>query len=276
MHVIILAGQRAGQVNPLAEAHGVSHKCLVPIAGRPLIVHVISAVAKTPDIASVRVVVEREAFAAVGALAPGAILIPSQANLADSVIAGMQGIDGPTVITTADNVNLTPGALDAMRAALGSGADVAIAMARKDDVLAAHPDGQRRFYTFADDAYSNCNLYALAGPHALKAADAFRGGGQFAKSAKRIIDAFGLFNLLLFRSGLVSLDGAMRRVSKRFGLNVRAVVLEDGRHAIDVDNERTYRVAEELLKMRLARAAEAAAPAVPSEFSPSVRASAHA
>lgn len=275
MHVVILAGQRAGQVNPLAQAHGVSHKCLVPIAGRPLIAHVIDAVAETPEIASVRVVVEREAFEAVRALAPGATLIASQANLADSVIAGMEGFDGPTVITTADNVNLTPGALDAMRAALGSGSDVAIAMARKGDVLAAHPDGQRRFYAFADDAYSNCNLYALAGPHALKAADAFRGGGQFAKSAKRIIDAFGLLNLLLFRSGLISLEGAMLRVSKRFGLRVQVVPLSDGRHAIDVDNERTYRVAQELLRMRPARAA-AAEPVAPSVFSPSVRASAHA
>lgn len=277
MHVIILAGQRAGQVNPLAEAHGVSHKCLVPIAGEPLIAHVLAAVADTRGIESVRIVVEQGAFAAVAALAGDAVLIASRPNLADSVIAGMAGVSGPTVITTADNVNLTPGALDAMRVALAGGADVAIAMARKGDVLAAHPAGQRRFYAFADDGYSNCNLYALAGPHALKAADAFRGGGQFAKSAKRIIDAFGLFNLLLFRSGLVSLEGAMRRVSKRFGLTVRPVILEDGRHAIDVDNERTYLVAEALLMARTAAARQPAASRVArSGFSRSVRASVRA
>ena len=35
--VIILAAQRAGVVNPLAERAGVSHKCLAPIYGKPLI-----------------------------------------------------------------------------------------------------------------------------------------------------------------------------------------------------------------------------------------------
>ena len=38
--VLVLAAQRAGVVNPLAERAGVSHKCIVPICGKPLIVHV--------------------------------------------------------------------------------------------------------------------------------------------------------------------------------------------------------------------------------------------
>ena len=29
--------------------------------------------------------------------------------------------------------------------------------------MAAHPEGQRRYYGFSDDEYSNCNLYGLAG-----------------------------------------------------------------------------------------------------------------
>ena len=37
-----------------------------------------------------------------------------------------------------------------------------VALARKEDVLAAHPEGQRRFYKFRDGEFSNCNLYGLS------------------------------------------------------------------------------------------------------------------
>jgi molybdopterin-guanine dinucleotide biosynthesis protein A len=39
----------------------------------------------------------------------------------------------------------------------------------------------------------------------------------------------------------------IERVYRRFGVEVRPMTVEDGRLAIDVDNERTHRVAEEML-----------------------------
>lgn len=256
MHVLILAAQRAGEANPLAVAHAVSHKCLVPIVGEALITHVLRAVAATPGVAGVSIVIEPEANAPVAPLAMAALgaipwrFVPAADNLADSVAAGIAGVDGHAIITTADNVQLTAGAMLEVDAALTQGADVVIAMARKADILAAHPEGQRRFYVFADDSYSNCNLYAIAGPHALRAAEAFRSGGQFAKNAKRIAEAFGLVNLILLRLGWISLAGGLKRISRRFGLRIEPVILADGRHAIDVDNERTYKVAETLMQAR--------------------------
>ena len=56
--VVVLAAQRTGVVNPLAERAGVSHKCLAPIAGKPLIVHVMDLIAQCPEVAKVRVMVE--------------------------------------------------------------------------------------------------------------------------------------------------------------------------------------------------------------------------
>jgi NDP-sugar pyrophosphorylase family protein len=35
MTALILAGRRGNTLDPLAAAAGVSHKCIVPIAGRP-------------------------------------------------------------------------------------------------------------------------------------------------------------------------------------------------------------------------------------------------
>jgi hypothetical protein len=89
----------------------------------------------------------------------------------------------------------------------------------------------------------------------LQAAEAFRGGGQFIKTPGAIRKAFGLRNLIRFRLRMDSLAGAMRRMSKRFGVRVIAHVLPDGRLAIDVDNQRTYDVTEELLQRDAAASA---------------------
>ena len=70
------------------------------------------------------------------------------------------------------------------------------------------------------------------------------------KSAGRMIRAFGLHNIVLLRLGFFDREGAMRRLGARLGMKVTATVFADGALAIDVDNERTYRVCEELLARR--------------------------
>lgn len=253
---IILAAQRGGTIDPLAAEAGVSHKCLVPIAGAPLIAHVAAALIATPGLRELRIVIEPAMAAAIRAILPPAavpiLVVPAADNLADSVHAAACGVDRPMVVTTADNVLLSPGAVAAMLAALAEGADVALAMATKAAVLSAHPEGQRRFYRFSDDDYSNCNLYAFGGAKAVAAAESFRSGGQFAKKPLRLIAAIGLVNLALLRFHRVSLTGAARRLSRRFRLRVAPVVLADGAHAIDVDNRRTYDAAALLLERRSA------------------------
>jgi GTP:adenosylcobinamide-phosphate guanylyltransferase len=252
---VILAAQRAGRVDPLAAEHSVANKSLVPILGVPLIRHVGEALAATPGLERLRIVVEPETIPAIqAALAglPTAVeYVVAADNLADSVYAAAEGVgDQPMVVTTADNVLLTPGAVQAMLTALERGIDVALAMATQASVLAAHPEGQRRFYRFSDDAYSNCNLYAFAGSAATKAAETFRSGGQFAKKPLRMIMALGPINLALMLLHRLSLRGAIKRLSRRFGLRVEPVILADGAHAIDVDNPRTYACALTLLEAR--------------------------
>ena len=66
--VLVLAAQRAGVVNPLAERAGVSHKCIVPICGKPLIVHVMDALARLSPAPIVRISVEPEIHAELAAL----------------------------------------------------------------------------------------------------------------------------------------------------------------------------------------------------------------
>lgn len=253
--VVILAAQRDGKLDPLAAEAGVTHKCLVPIGGRPLLAHVLAALAGVEGIESVRIAVEAGAETMLAPIAAASGLkvrfVAAADNLADSVYAAAAGSEGAIVITTADNVLLTPAVVRQVAERLAGGDDGVVALARKEDVLAAHKQGQRRFYRFRDGEFSNCNLYGLS-QRGLTLAETFREGGQFAKNPMRIGRAFGFFNLLLIRYGLVTLDGGMRRLGRRFGVDISALVLADGAHAIDVDNRRTYDIAAGLLEKRAA------------------------
>ncbi len=155
------------------------------------------------------------------------------------------GVDGPMLVTTSDNMLLTPGAVLATLGPLTAGRRACrLALATEGSVRAAHPDGQRRFYRFSDDAYSNCNLYALGGIGAARVAESFRSGGQFAGSRCGMIVALGADQPGLLLMQRLSLRGALRRLGRRFRLTVEPVILADGAHAIDVDNARTYACAE--------------------------------
>jgi GTP:adenosylcobinamide-phosphate guanylyltransferase len=254
---IVLAAQRGGRLDPLADRFGVSHKCLVPIVGKPLLEWVLRALAQVPGLSRIHISIEQDAAEAVRAVAgaKGELgvpvdFVPSAPTLTDSVYSAAHGVEEPILITTADNVLLSPAVAAEAVAKMHAGAEGVLVAATREAVLAAHPEGQRRFYKLRGGAYSNCNLYGLNGPRALRVAETFRSGGQFAKNPRRLAETFGLLNLLLVRFGLVTLQWAVRRMGRRFGISAEALVVRDGSQAIDVDNQRTYDVARQLLERR--------------------------
>src|SRR5690606_24327934 len=99
---IVLAAQRDGQLDPLAAEAGVSHKCRVPIGGRPLLAHVLDALARTEGVARIRISVEAGAQELLGrvALTSGVQGVPvdfvtSEATITDSIYAASRGGDAP-------------------------------------------------------------------------------------------------------------------------------------------------------------------------------------
>lgn len=256
--VLILAGQRLGQIDPLAAKHGVEHKCLVPLLGRPLIGYVLDAVDAAFPTARIVVSIndpraldsnaEARRFFDAGRLTT----VTSAKNLLESVFAAADGgVCYPLLITTGDNVLMTANALRGFHEfASREGADGAAMFARKQDVLAAHPEGQPRFWEFRDGAFSGCNTFWMKDREAFVVGEIFRGGGQFLKFPKRFIAAFGLANLIGFRLKLLTVDRMLARVSKRFRKVVKAQITNDGQLAIDVDTEFSHAVAERLLRAR--------------------------
>ena len=251
--ILILAGRRSGAIDPLAAAHGVADKCLVPVAGRPMIAHVLSSAAAS-GAGQIFVSTHHLNLLAdlddpvVKLLGKRLIVVPAAGNLADSVLAVAGVASFPLLITTADNCLLTPETIAEIGAeAARLDVEAGVALARREDVLAVHPDGQRRFYEFSDVAVSNCNAYWIGHPGALRATEAFRGGGQFVKKPLRVMRALGLINLLRFRFGLGPIHHIFARISRHLKVEIAPLLMSNGATAIDVDNERSLRVTEALM-----------------------------
>jgi GTP:adenosylcobinamide-phosphate guanylyltransferase len=254
--ILILAGRRPGAVDALAAAHRVDDKCLVPVAGRPMIAHVLASAAAS---GAERVIISTHHAAlladlddpVVALLGERLVVVAAADNLADSVLAAAGEARFPLLITTADNCLLTPETIAEIDAeARRLDVEAGVALARREDVLAVHPEGQRRFYEFSDVAVSNCNAYWIGHRGALKAAEAFRGGGQFVKKPVRVMQAFGLVNLLRFRFGLGPIHHIFGRISRKLKVEIAPLIVSNGATAIDVDNERSLRVTEALMARR--------------------------
>lgn len=252
LRLIVLAGQRGGNPDPLAERFGKSHRSLIPLAGRPMIAHVLQTAAVHPMVASLAICIEREAFEPVWDVLtriPGrgsVALVEAREHLADSVRDAARGWEGPLVVTTADHALLSADAIDAVAGALAH-ADAVIALSPRDRVEEAHRSAPRRYLSLRDGSYAACDIYGVAGPAAIRAAEIFRGNGRFDRSGARIRRAAGLLGLLLLRCRLLTLSAAMALASRHSGLRLAAVVLPDGRQAIDVDDDHSYAVVRDLL-----------------------------
>lgn len=258
---LIMAGKRSGVHDPLAQRANVSQKCVVPVRGVPMIERVVREVAACDKIGAIHVVAHDTDEIAV--LPTVARLIEEgrlhfregKFNIVDSVFSGAEGANFPLLITTADNCLVTSeGYGEFIDKALAAEAGAAAALARKEDVKAADPEGQKKFYEFTDGGYSNCNMYWMSSREALSAAEIMRQGGQFVKFPKRIGQAFGWINLVRFYLGWGTKEKIFEQVSRRFGFKLVPIVMSKGDFAIDVDNERTFEVTERVLAKREAAA----------------------
>ncbi|MBT0669841.1 NTP transferase domain-containing protein [Novosphingobium profundi] len=253
VRLIVLAGGREGASDPLARRFAVSHRCLVPLAGRALITHVLQTAAQHPRLESLAICIEREAFDPawdVLTRLPGrgaVTLVEAGDDLAKSVLAAARGWDGPVLVTTADHALLSAASIEAMLDALES-ADIALALAPRAAVDAIHADGAAHYLPLRDGALAPCDLYGAAHPRFLAAAAIFRGRDASARVSLRILRGLGLVGLLMLWLGWETLPRAIERASRRLRARVQAVVLTDGSQAIDVGDERSYAIARHYLE----------------------------
>jgi CTP:molybdopterin cytidylyltransferase MocA len=258
---LVMAGSR-GVHDPVAAACGLSHKALAPIEGRPMIEHVLDAVAATPAVGRIIAVIERpeilaELPVARRLLDAGRLRITTaRPSPSQSVLAVLDGEDAyPVLVTTGDHPLLTPVMIEEFVAAVPRAADVAALVARDRIIRGGYPETRRTYLRFADAAVSGCNLFVLATPGARRAIELWRRIERDRKRPWRMARSLGSSVLVRYLLRRLTLRGAAAALGTRAG--VRAVVVESrfAEAAIDVDKVEDLVLARRILAERRRSAA---------------------
>jgi GTP:adenosylcobinamide-phosphate guanylyltransferase len=259
MTALVLAASRRGREDSVAALQNKSHKCLVEVDGVAMIERVVQALLDSGCFRRILISIESEEVlrgldATRTWLDDGTIeVVPSAGNMADSLLRLADDIDAllPLVVTTADNALHTPELVRAFVSGFAESEGDAVAGVTEDGtVLAVYPDSGIGFFRFRDGGYSFCNLFGIRSAAALGAARIFRSGGQFRKRPWRILQVFGVLNLLLYRFRLVTLSGCFRRISRNLGVDIRAIQVPYAYGPIDVDDPRSFALSEQTLAAR--------------------------
>lgn len=233
---IVLAGSRPGP-DPLLTGSGVSTKALLPIAGQAMLAHVVRALRASPEIGPITILAQNSAeLAATPGLAAIADLrfVDSGQGISSSLAAALPPGDDPLLVTTADNVLLTP----TMVAEFLNGAedsDVAVAMVERDVLLARYPQSQRTWLKFRGGWWSGANMFRLRGRRVLPLLDFWGRIERDRKKGLKIVAAFGPWLLVGALLRLFTIQQGIARAGLRFGLKARVVPMSEPEACIDAD-----------------------------------------
>ncbi len=233
---IVLAGSRPGP-DPLLSGSGVSTKALLPIAGQAMLVHVVKALRASPEVGAITILAQNSAeLAAAPGLAGLADLhfADSGQGISSSLAAALPPGDDPLLVTTADNVLLTPTMVaEFLRG--GADSDVAVAMVERDTLLARYPESKRTWLKFRSGWWSGANMFRLRGRRVLPLLDFWGRIERDRKKGLKIVAAFGPWLLIGALLRLFTIQQGIARAGLRFGLRAKVVAMSEPEACIDAD-----------------------------------------
>jgi GTP:adenosylcobinamide-phosphate guanylyltransferase len=242
---IVLAGERPGG-DPLAVAFGVAAKALIPVGGVPMVDRVVAALEGCETIGQAIVV-------------GGAVLAAGRRNvepagptIADTVRGLVEQDRFPLLITTADHA-LLDGDMLASFIAGAAGHDLAVAVVERRVLLGAYPASKRTWLPFRGGAYSGANLFWIDSAKIGPVLDVWAAVEQKRKRGRALLSAFGPLVLIGTAVRLLTIEGALDRVGRRFGLSAKGVVLPQAEACIDVDSVADHALVEAIVAARTNR-----------------------
>jgi GTP:adenosylcobinamide-phosphate guanylyltransferase len=239
---IVLAGERPGG-DPLAASFGVSAKALIPVRGVPMVDRVVAALESCAGIATV-IVVGGNALASVRD-----DVEPAGRTIADTVGALVERGRFPLLITTADHALLNDAMIESFITG-AKGRDLAVGVVERRTLLSRYPESKRTWLRFRGGSYSGANLFWIGSAKVVPVLDVWAAVEQRRKRGRALLSAFGSVVLLGTALRLLTIQGALERVGRRFGLAAGAVVLPQAEACIDVDSVADHVLVEAIVAAR--------------------------
>ena len=246
---ILLAGARPGS-DPFAAAHGTDLKPLIPVLGVPMVARVATTLLASDKVGEIRVLTQQPARIAEALPEDARLKLgTSDGTIAQTIqrILADPQTQYPLIVTTADHALLTP-AMIADFLTKADGADVAVGLVERKNLLGRLPESKRTWLKFRGGAYSGANLFALGGPEAARAVELWRSVEQDRKKGLKMVAALGPTLLVGSILRLRSLQGTLDKVGKKIGLTIRAVEMDDPLASVDVDKQADHELVTAILK----------------------------
>ena len=248
MTAIVLAGSRPGR-DDFAAQFGTDLKALVAIAGEPMVRRPVRALLASNNVEKILILSQcPERISAVIPANPRVSVVESQGTIAETMLKLLDERVPvwPVLVTTADHALLDTPTIDEFIQG-SSGADIAVGMVSRANLLARLPKTERTWIKFRGGAFTGANLFALKSPDVRPAIELWRSVEQDRKKAWRLISLLGPAVLLAVILRLTSVDEVLRRLGRRLGLSMRAVRLSNPLAGVDVDKPSDHTLVEAVL-----------------------------
>lgn len=248
---LVLAGSRPGP-DPLLVGTNVATKAQLPIAGVPMLVHVIRALRASPRIGTITILAQNSAELAGIAELQGLSDLRyenSGQGISASLSAALPAGDQPLLITTADHVLLTPAMVEEFLAG-AAGSDVSVAMVERAVLLARYPGSRRTWLKFRHGWWSGANLFWMRGQKAQPLLQFWSGIEKDRKKGLKIIAAFGPLLMLGAVLRLFTIHQGVARAGRRFGLAAKIIPMSAAEACIDADKPDDIVLIEQIMGAR--------------------------
>lgn len=239
---LVLAGQRLGTVDPVAEAAGVEVKVLAPVGDQSMLSRVCNAIIALPEFSAVAVIgnalllKKHEDFANLKNIE---WIQQHQSSPVASVHTYLQSITEKSTalfVTTGDHALLkSEWVSHFLDESTKQKADIVIGVARFNDADVKRERRRRTLYKFNEGAYAGCNMYAVLTPHVERLLAFWVEMERKRKRPLRMISLLGWGTLMRYIFGHLTLDALLKRLSARLGCRITYVTIPDTLAATDVD-----------------------------------------
>lgn len=245
--VLILAGSRDGERDPLARLGNVSHKALLPINGIPMLERVLQTLEQIPAIKDIWVSIEQPECLAY--LEPRIRILKAEPSPSESVAAALEKIGTPCLITTADHALLRPEWVEEFVAkSRATQSDLTAGIAAEETIGRDVPNTKRTYIRLSDISFSGCNLFWVGTPKAKAVVALWRKLQQHRKKPLRMAMILGLPTILRAVIRRLSSHGVEKRIEAITKARVRLITLSHGLAAVDVDKPADYELVTKILQ----------------------------
>lgn len=245
---MVLAGSRPGR-DAFAEEFGTELKALIPVGGEPMVARPVRALLASENISRVLVLAQTvDRIRAVLPDNPRLEVRASQGTIAETIIGLIEDrtVAWPLLVTTADHALLDTATIDEF-CSQATGADIAIGVVERGNLLVRLPSTRRTWLKFRGGVYTGANLFALSSPAVRPAIELWRSVEQDRKKVWRVISALGPSVLIGVALRLISLDGVLAQLGWRLKLSLKGVRMSNPLAGVDVDKPEDHKLVEAIL-----------------------------